>query len=111
MEPLHAVLFPPLSPGMNCFIMIKDKTGVNDTFTFPPVKGKPDSIWMKATFSRLASAAGEDGRWQTAAAGGVRLGKVAPLRSPREQKSINFPYRSTRTTLAVVIMLSLKGSY
>lgn len=32
---------PPPSPGMNCFIMIKDKTGVNDTFTFPPVKGKP----------------------------------------------------------------------
>lgn len=39
---------PPLSPGMNCFIMIKDKTGVNDTFTFPAVKGKLDSIWMKA---------------------------------------------------------------
>lgn len=38
----------PLSPGMNCFIMIKDKTGVNDTFTFPPVKGKLDSISMKA---------------------------------------------------------------
>ena len=30
---LHFSFSP--SPGMNCFIMIKDKTGINDTFTFP----------------------------------------------------------------------------
>lgn len=101
MEPLRAVLFPPLSAGMNCFIMIKDKTGVNDTFTFPPVKGKPDSIWMKAAFSRLASAAGEDGRWQTAEAGGVCLGKMAPLNKARVNKKVSIFHIGVRmrTTL------------
>lgn len=62
---------PPLSPGMNCFIMIKDKTGVNDTFTFPPVKGKLDSIWMKA-----AAAAGEDARFQIDEAGDACLDRA-----------------------------------
>lgn len=27
-------LFFPFSQRINCFIMIKDKTGINDTFTF-----------------------------------------------------------------------------
>lgn len=36
----------PLSQGMNCFIMIKDKTGINDTFTFSHQR-KFDSISMK----------------------------------------------------------------
>lgn len=31
----------PLSQGMNCFIMIKDKTGINDTFTFSHQRGTP----------------------------------------------------------------------
>ena len=34
---LHFSFSP--SPGMNCFIMIKDKTGINDTFTFPHQRG------------------------------------------------------------------------
>lgn len=42
------VSLSPLSPGMNCFIMIKDKTGVNDTFTFPPSKGNlTQSRWKQ----------------------------------------------------------------
>lgn len=64
----------PLSLGMNCFIMIKDKTGVNDTFTFPPVKGKLDSISMKAATDACftpAAAAGEGGRLQINEAGDV----------------------------------------
>lgn len=79
----------PLSPGMNCFIMIKDKTGVNDTFTFPPVKGKLDSIWMKAAADACftpAAAAGEDGRLRIDEAGDVCLDagwKMSPLVSPR----------------------------
>ena len=34
-EATARVSLSPFSQSMNCFIMIKDKTGINDTFTFP----------------------------------------------------------------------------
>lgn len=61
-EATALVSLSPLSPGMNCFIMIKDKTGVNDTFTFPPVKGKLDSISMKAGADACFTPALQQGR-------------------------------------------------
>lgn len=51
---------------MNCFIMIKDKTGVNDTFTFSLQRGEPDSITMKAAAeppSRACVRAGKKGTY------------------------------------------------
>lgn len=61
MKRLPAFLFAPFSRSMNCFIMIKDKTGVNDTFTFSLQRGRLDSIWMKAgaAFCLCAAAAGK----------------------------------------------------
>lgn len=61
MKRLPAFLFAPFSQSMNCFIMIKDKTGVNDTFTFSLQRGGLDSIWMKAgaAFCLCAAAVGK----------------------------------------------------
>lgn len=61
MKRLPAFLFAPFSRSMNCFIMIKDKTGVNDTFTFSLQRGGLDSIWMKAgaAFCLCAAAVGK----------------------------------------------------
>lgn len=96
MKRLPAFLFAPFSQSMNCFIMIKDKTGVNDTFTFSLQRGNlTQSGWKQEPRSACAPP-----RWEKAltcwcaALGWRRVVRKQPSRVTSAAWPVRFPQSS-----------------